>query len=189
MVTMFLSDLRYAARRLIREPRFTLAAVLTLALGVGANVAVFAVVEAVLLRPLGYPEADRLVTLNHRDERTGITKPFNAIGDYVDFAERQKSFDAFGAYGSGEATIFGMGDPFRVSVLVVTAGAPPWSCRSPETTGPCRSSGPINRSPRASARPTSAGSSPPGGSSARWKFRWWAGGSSTSGTPRPRRRW
>jgi putative ABC transport system permease protein len=123
MVTMFLSDLRHAARRLIREPRFTLAAVLTLALGVGANVAVFAVVEAVLLRPLGYPEADRLVTLNHRDERTGITKPFNALGDYVDFAERQKSFDAFGAYGSGEATIFGMGDPFRVSVLVVTAGA------------------------------------------------------------------
>src|SRR5687768_824429 len=119
-VTMLPYDLRHAIRRLVREPRFTIAAVLTLALGVGANVAVF---EAVLLRPLDYAESDRLVTLNHRDERTGITKPFNAIGDYVDLAARQKSFDAFGAYGSGEATIFGMGDPFRVSALALTAGA------------------------------------------------------------------
>ena len=120
---MLLHDLRYAVRRLAREPGFTLAAVLTLALGVGANVTVFAVVETLLLRPLPYADAERLVTLNHRDERTGITKPFNALGDYVDFAARQKSFDAFGAYGSGEATIFGMGDPYRVSALAVTEGS------------------------------------------------------------------
>jgi putative ABC transport system permease protein len=116
-------DLRHAVRRLLREPGFTLAAILTLALGVGANVTVFALVEAVLLRSLPYPDADRLVTLNHRDERTGITKPFNALGDYIDFSARQKSFAAFGAYGAGEATIFGRGDPFRVSALVVTSGA------------------------------------------------------------------
>ncbi len=120
---MILQDLRYAARRLLREPGFTLAAVLTLALGVGANVTVFALVEAVLLRPLPYTDADRLVTLNHRDERTGITKPFNALGDYVDFSKRLRSVDAFGAYGAGEATIFGMGDPYRVSALGVTGGA------------------------------------------------------------------
>jgi predicted permease len=120
---MLLYDLRHAARRLVREPGFTLAAVLTLALGVGANVAVFAVVEAVLLRPLPYAEAGRLVTLNHRDERTGITKPHNALGDYVDFAGRLTTLDAFGAYGEGQGTIFGAGDPFRVSALVLTAGA------------------------------------------------------------------
>ena len=120
---MFLYELRHALRRLVREPGFTLAAVLTLALGVGANVTVFAVVEAVLLRPLPYADADRLVTLNHRDDRTGITKPYNALGDYLDFAENQRSFDAFGAYGVGEATIFGHGDPFRVSALVASAGA------------------------------------------------------------------
>jgi putative ABC transport system permease protein len=120
---MFLYDLRHAVRRLAREPGFTLAAVLTLALGVGANVTVFAVVETVLLRPLPYAEADRLVTLNYRDDRTGITKPFNALGDYVDFARLQNSFDAFGAYGVGEATIFGQGDPFRASALVVSSGA------------------------------------------------------------------
>ncbi len=120
---MLLYDLRHAVRRLAREPGFTLAAVLTLALGVGANVTVFAVVEAVLLRPLPYADADRLVTLNHRDERTGITKPHNALGDVVDFAALQKSFDAFGPYGAGEATVFGQGDPFRVSALVVSSGA------------------------------------------------------------------
>ena len=120
---MFLYELRHALRRLVREPGFTLAAVLTLALGVGANVTVFAVVEAVLLRPLPYADADRLVTLNHRDDRTGITKPYNALGDYLDFAAHQRSFDAFGAYGAGDATIFGHGDPFRVSALAASAGA------------------------------------------------------------------
>ena len=77
---MFLYELRHALRRLVREPGFTLAAVLTLALGVGANVTVFAVVEAVLLRPLPYPDADRLVTLNHRDDRTGISEAVQRIG-------------------------------------------------------------------------------------------------------------
>ena len=79
-------DLRHAFRRLVREPAFTIAAVSTLALGVGGNVAVFAVVEAVLLRPLPYPAAERLVIVNHRDARTGITKEFVPIADYLEMA-------------------------------------------------------------------------------------------------------
>ena len=71
---MILYHLRHAFRRLRREPGFTTAAVLTLALGVGANVAVFALVESVLLRPLPYERADDLVVIRHRDTRTGITK-------------------------------------------------------------------------------------------------------------------
>jgi hypothetical protein len=78
--------MRQGFRLLIREPGFAAAAVLTLALGVGANVGVFLVVEAVLLRPLPYPDAGSLVLLKHRDQRTGITKEFIAIGDYVDLA-------------------------------------------------------------------------------------------------------
>ncbi len=120
---MFLYALRHATRRLVREPAFTLAVVLTLALGVGANVTVFAVVDAVLLRPLPYRDTDRLVTLNYRDERTGITKPYNALGDAIDFAGRRGIFDAFGPYGTGQATVLDQGEPFRVSVLVATAGA------------------------------------------------------------------
>ena len=106
---MFLYYLRHAFRRLRREPGFTSAAVLTLALGVGANVAVFALVEAVLLRPLPYDNAEELVVVRHRDTRTAITKEFIAIGDWVDLARRQSSFQSFGAYGTFAATVYGEG--------------------------------------------------------------------------------
>ena len=119
---MLRHHLRHASRMVVREPAFSLATILTLALGVGANVAVFAVVESVLLRPLPYAEADRLLILNHRDRRTGITKQFIAIGDYVDLAARQTTLDRFVAYGSGQTTIFGDGEPVRVSALSATPG-------------------------------------------------------------------
>jgi putative ABC transport system permease protein len=114
---MFLYLIRHAVRQLVREPAFTVAALLTLALGVGANVAVFAVVEAVLLRPLPYAKADDLVILNHRDKRTGITKEFIAIGDYVDLAGRQSAFESMSAYGRGQTSIVDRDDPYRVDLL------------------------------------------------------------------------
>jgi putative ABC transport system permease protein len=119
-VTTMWHDIRHALRRLAHDRSFTAAAVLTLTLGVGANVAVFAVVEAVLLRPLPYADADQLVILNHRDERTGITKEFIAIGDYVDLAARQTTLDGLAAYGYGRATIYGEGDP--ILALSLQAG-------------------------------------------------------------------
>ena len=119
---MLLHHLRHAFRMIVREPAFSAAAILTLALGVGANVAVFAVVESVLLRPLPYADADNLVILNHRDRRTGITKEFVAIGDYVDLAARQTTLDHLVAYGSGPATIHGDGEPLSVSALSATSG-------------------------------------------------------------------
>ncbi|MEO6236240.1 MAG: ABC transporter permease [Vicinamibacterales bacterium] len=120
VMTMFLHDVRHALRLLLREPGFTIAALLTLTLGVGANVAVFAVVNAALLRPLPYPDADRLVLLEHRDRRTGIKKDFVAIGDFVDLRARQKSFESLGAFGGGRGTIFDAGEPFDVAVLQAT---------------------------------------------------------------------
>jgi putative ABC transport system permease protein len=119
---MFVYYLRHALRLLARERGFTAAAVLTLALGVGANAAVFAVVEAVLLRPLPYAESEALVVLNHRDLRTGIAKEFIAIGDYVDLAAQQSAFEALGAYGGRLATVFNMGEPFRAQALLATSG-------------------------------------------------------------------
>jgi putative ABC transport system permease protein len=121
-LSMFLYLLRHAFRQLVREPAFTVAALLTLALGVGANVAVFAVVEAVLLRPLPYAKATDLVILNHRDKRTAITKEFIAIGDYVDLVARQGAFESIAAYGRGQTTLIDKTDPFRVSLLGAAPG-------------------------------------------------------------------
>jgi len=117
-------QLRHAFRKLFREPAFTLAAVATLAFGVGGNVAVFTVVEAVLLRPLPYPSADRLLIVNHRDSRTGITKEFVPSADYLEMVKRQSTFDAFGGYGyGGAATVYGSGEPYRATMLAATDGA------------------------------------------------------------------
>lgn len=115
-------DIRYAIRRLLHERGFTAAAVLTLTLGVGANVAVFAVVEAVLLRPFPYADADRLVILNHRDDRTGITKEFIAVGDFIDLAARQDVFEQFGAFNGGRAVVYGEGEPIVATTLAAGPG-------------------------------------------------------------------
>jgi len=119
---MLLYEVRHAFRQLLRERGFTATAVLTLALGIGASVAVFAVVEATLLRPLPYAGADELVVLEHRDGRTGITKPFIAIGDFVDLAARQTSFSRLAAYGSGQVTIGGPEGPYRGNALAAGPG-------------------------------------------------------------------
>jgi putative ABC transport system permease protein len=120
-ITMFAYHLRHALRLLLRERGFTTAAVVTLALGVGASAAVFAVVEAVLLRPLPYRDAEALVILNHRDQRTGITKEFIAIGDYVDLAAQQSAFETIGGYGGRRTTVYNMGEPFRAAALLATS--------------------------------------------------------------------
>ena len=110
---MLIYTFRHAVRLLARDPGFTAAAVLTLALGIGANVAVFAVVEAVMLRPLPYPEADRIVSLHHRDTRTGIAKEFIAMGDFIDLAARQEVVERLNGFGKFEGTIFDQGEPCR----------------------------------------------------------------------------
>ena len=114
---MLLYHVRHAIRLLIRDRGFSTAAILTLALGIGANVAVFAVLEAVMLRPLPYPNAGELLILNHRDDRTGITKPFIAIGDFVDLAARQSGFESLDSDGNYDGTVSGLGEPVRVAGL------------------------------------------------------------------------
>ncbi len=106
-----------------REPAFAMAAVLTLTLGIGANTALFAVVEAVLLRPLPFDDADRLVVLRHRDVETGLTKPDIAIGDFVDLRARQRSLESLAGLGGFQSTFFGEGEPVRVDGAVATPDA------------------------------------------------------------------
>ncbi|MEJ7710115.1 MAG: hypothetical protein WKF84_09695 [Pyrinomonadaceae bacterium] len=92
MMRTLLQDLRYGVRMLVKQPGFALVAVVTLALGIGANTAIFSVINAVLLRPLSYPEADRIVTLSSTDSRQGIERSSVAAPDFVDWRERKQSF-------------------------------------------------------------------------------------------------
>ena len=121
LIAMFFNDLRHAFRLLRRDVLFTATIVLTLTLGVGANVSVFAVVNAVLLRPLPYADADRLVMIEHRDTRTGLTKAFIAMGDHVDMQARQQAFAVFAGFGNGPTIIQGPQDTWEGSALSATA--------------------------------------------------------------------
>jgi predicted permease len=87
-----LKDLRYAVRTLLRSPGFSLAAILTLALGIGANTAIFSVVDALLLRPLPYPQPDRLAAIWLHSPGIGIFRDWPSPGQYVDLQNENHSF-------------------------------------------------------------------------------------------------
>src|SRR5215475_1066379 len=96
MMNTLPQDLRYGARMLLKKPGFTLIAVITLALGIGANTAIFSVVNAVVLRPLPYRDPDRLVHAYRMQppvERSPVSPPA-----YLDFAAEQKVFESFAAH-------------------------------------------------------------------------------------------
>jgi predicted permease len=95
-------DLQYAVRVLRRAPGFTTAIVLTLALGIGANTAMFSVINGVVLKPLGYPDADRIVAVLNRWTDTGQTQGNLAGGDEIDISARPGTFEAFAYYAGGE---------------------------------------------------------------------------------------
>ena len=117
-----LQDLRYGLRVLLKAPGFTLVAVLTLALGIGANTAIFSIVNSVLLRPLPFREAQQLVALGEFDTRRGSTTPDGNLS-YLDFADiraRNHSFDSVAAYDTNDFTLTGIGEALHVQVADVS---------------------------------------------------------------------
>ncbi len=111
-------DLRFGARILMKRPGFTLIAVVTLAIGIGANTAIFSVVNAALLRPLPFAEPDRLVFVGSIDAHGRATAV--SAADFNDFRMRSHSFEQIAAHRGGGFTITGDGDPEVVSASTVS---------------------------------------------------------------------
>ncbi|MBO0858938.1 MAG: ABC transporter permease [Chloracidobacterium sp.] len=123
-IETLIQDLHYGARRLMRSPGFSAAVILSLALGIGANTAIFSVVNAVLIRPLPYPEAESLVGVFNSGVIQG--EKFNdmglAAGMYSGLKEHSKTFQEFGVWEPGTATVTGIGDPEQIKTVRVTQG-------------------------------------------------------------------
>jgi putative ABC transport system permease protein len=112
-------DLRYSARMLGRNPGFAAVAALTLALGIGANTAIFSVVNAVLLQPLPYAEPERLVTLAYYHAMSGFEAAHEA--DFLEWREQAKAFEKVAAYAQRTVDLSGSGEPVRLNVAQVSA--------------------------------------------------------------------
>ena len=123
MLSLLARDLRYALRTLGKRPGFTAVVVLTLALGVGANAAIFSVANAVLLRPLPYPGAERLAVVwgtptDNDSVKVGTSSSFP---DYADIRDAARSFEQLAAYSRERHTLTGSGEPVLVPAAPVTA--------------------------------------------------------------------
>src|SRR5262245_37392359 len=116
-------DVRYGARMLVKNPGFTLIAVITLALGIGANTAIFSVVNAVLLRPLPYRGPDQLVKVWGSNARQGSQPLTASLPDYLDWRGKNQIFEQMAAFSfvGGSGNLVGGDEPERVSGLRVSA--------------------------------------------------------------------
>ncbi|HEY2375465.1 MAG TPA: ABC transporter permease [Gemmatimonadaceae bacterium] len=115
------SDLRYAFRTLRRRPAFTLVAMLTLAVGIGATTAMFTLVNGILLRPLPYPHADRIVQLIHAYPEIGLDHWGISQENIAMYRDRASDFEVFAAYRGGRVTLTGGDRAIRLTVALVTA--------------------------------------------------------------------
>ena len=116
-----LRDVRFALRMLMRTPGFSAVALLTFALGIGVNAAVFTVYNGVLLRPLPYPDSDRLVMVWLDNRRQGIKEDITSYPNFIDWRDQTASFSAMSAYTPSSFTLTGAGDPERLLGAEATA--------------------------------------------------------------------
>lgn len=120
-----MQDVRYALRAFARNPGFTLAAILSLAIGIGANTSIFSVANALLLRPLPYADAERLVILWNRSPGLNIAEDWFSTGQYFDVKSGHHGFEQVAIAIGGNYNLTGEGDPERVGVIRVSANLLP----------------------------------------------------------------
>src|SRR5215471_21742251 len=116
-MTTLWQDVRYSLRTLAKTPAFTIAALLSLAIGIGANTAVFSIVDALLLRPLPYQDAERLVILWNRSPGLGITQDWFSTAQYFDIKTGHRGLEQVAIAIGGNYNLTGQGDPVRVGVV------------------------------------------------------------------------
>ncbi len=114
-------DLRYAVRGLLKKPLFAALTVLTLALGIGANAAIFSVVNGVLLRPLPYPHPERLMMVWIYNPRQGFDKDVAPYPTFSDWRAQSRRFEHLAAYSGASVSLTGVGDPAQLRGARVTA--------------------------------------------------------------------
>lgn len=114
-------DIRYGVRMLTKDAGFTAIAVLTLALGIGANTAIFSILDAVLLKPLPFPEPQRLMAIWGTDSKNGETRRAISYPDFTDYRDQNHTLKSLAAYTDGTFTLTGNGDPAQLHGAVVSA--------------------------------------------------------------------
>ena len=116
-----MNDLKFAFRQLVKNPGFTTVAVLTLALGIGANTAIFSVIDAVLLKPLPYREPDRLVMVWEDASFIGFPRDTPAPANYADWKAQNQDFEDMAATDWRSFNLIGDGEPEKIQAYGVTA--------------------------------------------------------------------
>ncbi len=117
-----LKDIRYGVRSLLKRPSFTLIAVMTLALGIGANTAIFSVVNTVLLRPLPYRDAQDIVTIWQNNAKAGVPRNDVSPANFLDWQEQSRSFESMAGIEPFGFSMIGNGEPERFPAWLVTTG-------------------------------------------------------------------
>ena len=122
MLSGLSNEWKHAARVLTRQPAYAAVAVLTLALGIGANVAIFTVLNAVLLQPLPYPEADRIISIRHHGPGMNMPELENSPGLLAAYQQRARTLTAVAGYRSQNLNLADGGTAERVRAVRVSPG-------------------------------------------------------------------
>jgi putative ABC transport system permease protein len=120
-MNMFWQDIRYGIRMLLKVPTVSVVAIIALALGIGANTAIFSVVNAVLLRPLPFPNPDSLMAVFETDVQRGQQRGSYSYPNFLDLRAQNQSFERLASYHGSDFIMTGRGDPARLQGTVVTA--------------------------------------------------------------------